>query len=319
MRDEGLIDLLASLRDERMSRTADERARQRLEREWAASRRHGRSVAPRRMAFGLVAIALAVSLMFGTMGAPGDSGLYALRVALEDAAAVLYADTNARAQYVLTLFEQRQAEAAHLEAIGSAASSGARLIEQRTFETLRALLPQAPEEEEGQVAGPSPSPTASPTAEPTPTPTLTSTATASPSPRLSPTPQLTPQPTPVRTPTPAPVRSTVPPTVKPTPATTPTKPAPTGTATLVVLTGTATDPDGRVGPEVCVSVVAGQCQARTTTAGTYRLPVSAKTGQAVVVYAWRTDASGRMTHKGSASAVVRGSAVEMPTIVLRPQ
>jgi hypothetical protein len=96
------------------------------------------------------------------------------------------------------------------------------------------------------------------------------------------------------------------------------KPTVTGTATVVVLSGSVVELDGGPATDACVSLVAGRCDARTTSAGAYRLAVTAKAGQSVTVYAWRTDATGRMTHKGWSSAVVRGSAVEMPKIELKP-
>ncbi|MBM4435448.1 MAG: hypothetical protein FJ028_10220 [Chloroflexi bacterium] len=139
-------------------------------------------------------------------------------------------------------------------------------VEQRTLEALRALLPQAPEEEPVVAASPTPSPEPTPTPKPIPTPT----------------------------------------------------PKPTAAVTAGVVSGTVLDHDGRPAAEVCVSVVAGQCQRRTTATGTYRLAVIAKTGQTVTLCAWRTDATGRMTHRGTASAVVRGTAVEMPHIALKP-
>lgn len=311
MSDERLTDLLGSLRYERVSRGADARIRERLQREWDA-RPLGRALSPRRFLLAFAALSFAAALVFATAGARGDSPLYAVRVAVEDAAALLYADPAARAEYLLALHEQRQAEAARLEAIGSAASSGARRIEQRTLEALRALLPQAPEEEPLVAASPTPSPTPEPTPTPTPEPTPTPAPTATATPRPSPTPLATP----VRTPTPTPVRPA--PTPTPKPATPTPKPTVAVTAGVVVLSGAVADHDGRPAVEVCVSVIAGQCQTRTTATGTYRLAVTAKTGQTVTVYSWRTDATGRMTHKGTASAVVRGTAVEMPHIALKP-
>jgi hypothetical protein len=50
----------------------------------------------------------------------------------------------------------------------------------------------------------------------------------------------------------------------------------------------------------------------------YKLVASARVGQTVTVYAWRTDATGRITFKGYASAVVRGNTVEVPPIQLHP-
>jgi hypothetical protein len=312
MNDERLVEMLGSLGHERMDRAADARARQRLENEWADIQdRRGtswlRALAPALIAIGFVAIAA-----FATLRAPGDSPLYGARIAIEDAAANAYADPQARVQYLLGLYEQRQAEAARLETIGSAASSGARRIEQRTLASLQALLPLAPEEEVPPAASPSPPvPIATPSSAP---------ASASPTPRPTATPSpvtaaATARPTPVATLTPL---RTEPPRPTPTPTPKPT-PTPTKSDTVpVVLNGTVVDATGAPAGEVCISVAATDCQTRTTSAGIYRLTVNARIGQTVYVYAWVSDATGKITYKGTASAVVRGSTVQVPTIALHP-
>ena len=308
MNDERLVEMLGSLGHERMGRAADARARQRLEGEWADVQERRRSswrrvLAPVVIAAGFIALA-----GFTTLRAPGDSPLYGARIAIEDAAANAFADPQARLQYLLGLYDQRQAEAARLESIGSAASSGARRIEQRTLATLQSLLPNAPEEPPAgspapsalvslpSVAPESPSPTAQPSGTPPP---ATSPTTARPTPLQTPTRTEPPRATPVTTPkpTPTPIKSDLVP---------------------IVLNGTVVDAAGAPAREVCVSVVAGDCQTRTTAAGVYRLAVSARLGQTVYVYAWIADATGKITFKGGASAVVRGSTVQVPTISLHP-
>lgn len=315
MNDERLEQLLGSLRYDRMDRAADVRTRQRLEGEWAdLQERRGLGWRLRSLVPGAVAVALLVGAAMATLGAPGDSPLYGARVAIEDAAVILYPDPQDRAQYLLGLYEQRQAEAARLEATGSAASGGARRIEERTLDAVKALLPRAPEVETPPPASPEPTPTPTPSPSPSASPTPSATPTATP-PRPAPTP--TPAPATTRTATPRPTPTPTP-TPKPTITPLPTKAAePTGTPMVVVVAGTVTDPDGKPAVGACVSVLTSECQAHTTSAGTYKIAVTARIGQTLAVYAWRADATGHITYKGTASAVVRGSTVQVPTIGLR--
>ena len=311
MNDDRLGELLGSLRSERMGRIGDARARLRLEGEWADIQERRARPFLRRLAPIVISVSFLALVAFATLHAPGDSPLYGARIAVEDLAANVYADPQDRVQYLLALYDQRQAEAARLESIGSAASSGARRIEQRTLATLQALLPHAPEEE-----APSPAPSPVPSAPAVlPSPSATPEPTASPAvPR---TPTSTPRPT-------TPPTSAPPATTRPTPVPTP-KPTATPLATPtrdltipVTLNGTIVDAGGAPAGEVCVSVTAPECSTRTTSAGIYRLVISAKYGQTVAVYAWIADATGKILYKGTASVVARSTVIQVPTIQLHP-
>lgn len=300
MNDERITGLLASLRHDRMERTADDRIRARLEHAWTARQaRRTWGFRVRRLAPVLATLVLFAGLAAATMNASGDSLLYGVRVAVEDAAVILHPEPEDRNEYLLALLDERQSEAARLESSGNAAAaSRVREIEQNTLRQLEASLPPLPEESTAPVALPtdSPTPTPLPTPAPTPTPNL-----ASRSPSPTPTPRPTATATPTRTPT-------------------PTTPGPTGTPFPVTLTGNVKNPDLTLADGACVSIAlpadfTAPCST-TTVQGVYRLTVSGRINQSFTVYAWRYDAATKTTYKGSASATVRGSTVQLPDIKL---
>jgi outer membrane biosynthesis protein TonB len=248
---------------------------------------------------------LFIGLGTATLNASGDSVLYGVRVAVEDAAVALHTDPEDRSEYLLSLLDARQAEAARLEASGNAlAASRVREIEHNTLRALQAVLPQVPDENAPAVV---PAPTESPTptpATPSPTPSLAPTATPAP-----------PSATPARTATP---RPTTPPTPTPTPARTATPPpTPTGTPFPVTATGTVKNADGTKAAGVCVFAPSNTSTCITTTAsdGTYRVTFSGRINQTFYLYFTRQD--GTTLWKGSASATIHGSLVTMPTVTLQ--
>jgi hypothetical protein len=322
MNDDRLTGLLGSLRNERIDRIADDKIRTRLENAWA-TRMQQRSFGfrLRRFAPVLATIGLFAGLGGATMNAAGDSPLYGIRTAVEDAAVVFHADPADRAEYLYSLLEQRQDEAARLESTGNAlAASKVREIEQRTLKQVLASVPQAPDTTT-ETPAPSPTqapvvlPTASPT--PTPTPTPTEAPTSPPAPTLSP-----------RTPTPVP--STPRPTVAPTPVpttarpTTTPPPTPAPTAVAVQLNGNVKNPDLTPADGVCVSIQApstltadpGCPTNKYTVNGTYQMIVSAKMNQQVTVYAWKWDPVTHVLAKGYAMMTVKSTTVQMPDIKL---
>lgn len=310
MSDDRIVGLLGSLRRERMERDADERTRRRLEQAWTHRARPG---GPRWLARRLLP-ALATLVLVGALGttvanASGESPLYTLRVLVEDARAVLYTDPADRAAYLLALLDQRQAEAARLEAAGNAlAAERVRRIERQTLAELRALVPQEPEPEPSAAPPPSATP---PPATPAPTPVLP-TATATPTPPAAPTPTAG-----VPTLTPRPSLFTARPTPTPTPKTT-TKPTttPAPSPFLVLVQGTVKNGDGTPNTGACVSLTtAGGCLA-TVREGTFSFTMSARSGQIVTVYALVTDATGAITAKASVSGVVRGTTLELAAVKL---
>jgi hypothetical protein len=320
MNDDRLTGLLGSLRNERIDRIADDKIRTRLENAWATRmQRRSFGFRLRRFAPILATIGLFAGLGGATMNAAGDSPLYGIRTAVEDAAVVFHGNPADRAEYLISLLDQRQDEAARLESTGNAlAASKVRESEQRTLKALTGLVPEAPDT---TVVEPLPSPTETPTPSPTATPS------PSPSPTPLPTPQLTPPPTP-RTATPVP-STPRPTTTVATPSRTPTPPAstppptPTPSAMVVQLTGYVRNPDLSIAVGACVSYVAPttannfECTSNTymTATGAYRLTVSARLNQTVTVYAWMKDATGTML-KGYAMMTVKGTTVLMPDIKL---
>ena len=302
MNDDRLTGLLGSLRQERMDRVADDRVRARLEHAWTAREaRRSWGYPLRRLAPIVATLALVAGLAGATMNASGDSVLYGVRIAVEDAALILHPDLEDRNEYLLALFEQRQSEAARLESSGNAlAAARVREIEQQTLRQLEASLPKLPDEAPVTAPIPSGSPTPSPSASPTQVPTPV------------PTPSLATS----RTPTPTPRPTTPPPARTPTP----TAPPPTGTPFPVTLTGNVKDPDLTLANGACVSIAlpadfTAPCDTKTSS-GTYRFTISARVNQSVTVYAWRYDATTKILYKGSATAVIRGSTVAMPDIKL---
>ena len=309
MNDEKLTGLLGSLRVERMDRIADDKIRARLENAWTA-REETRSWSSRLRGFApiLATVALFIGLGTATLSASGDSVLYGARVAIEDAAVALHADPEDRSEYLLSLLDARQAEAARLESTGNAlAASRVREVEKNTLRELQALLPQAPDDNGAAVL---PAPTESPTPAPaTPVPTATPSPTPAP-PSATPVPTATPRPptaTPARTPTPTPtpVRTATPP------------PAPTGTPIPVLASGTVKNADGTKAAGVCVIVTTSASTCATTTAadGTYRVTVSGRINQTLTLYFTRQD--GTILWKGTASATIKGTTVTMPTVTLQ--
>jgi len=311
MNDERLTGLLGSLRTERMDRIADDKIRSRLENAWTARmERRSFNWRTRRFAPVLATLVLFAGLGTATLNAVGDSPLYSVRTAIEDAAVVLHPDPADRADYLVSLLDARQAEAARLEASGNAAAaSKARDAEQRTLKMVLASVPQAPEE--APVVAPSETPTPTPTATPAPTP----------SPTPSPTPVVTQRPataTP-RPPTPTPVRTPTP-TTPPTTTTRPPSPTPTPTSMLVKFSGNVKNPDLTLADGVCVALslpadFTAPCEIRTSQ-GAYSFYGSARYNQVVTVYAWRYDPVAKVTYKGYAMVTIRGTTVTVPDIKL---
>lgn len=306
MTDDRLEGMLGSLRRERMDRIADDKIRGRLENAWTTRmERRSLSFGFRRIAPLLATVVLFAGLAAATMTAGGESPLYGVRVGIEDAAIALHPDPEDRAEYVVALLEQRQAEAARLEAGGNAAAaSRARQIEQDTLRVVRAMLPVAPE----IVPIPAPAPTESPTPTPTPTPAPTvaptSTATLRPATLRPTTPPPTPTPTPVKTATPT--------------------PTPTGTPMPVVLYGNVKNPDLSFADGACVSLVLptnfADCPSSIRAAqGTYRFTFSARLNQTVTVYAWRIDPATGITYKGYAMVVIKSGTQQVADIKLARQ
>jgi outer membrane biosynthesis protein TonB len=321
MNDDRLTGLLGSLRNERMDRIADDKIRTRLENAWATRiQRRSFGFRLRRFAPVLATVALFAGLGGATMNAAGDSPLYGIRTAVEDAAVVFHSDPADRADYLISLLDQRQDEAARLESTGNAlAASKVRESEQRTLKALAGLVPEAPDT---TVVEPLPSPSDTPTPAPTATPS------PSPSPTPLPTPQLTPPPT-TRTPTPIPATPR-PTTTVATPSRTPAPPAstppptPAPTAMTVQLSGYVRNPDLSLAEGACVSIAPPpptttfDCTSgQLTTTSAYRLTVSARLNQTVTVYAWKRDPATGAMLKGYAMMTVKGTTVLMPDIKLQ--
>ncbi len=308
MNDDRLVGLLGALRHERMERDADERTRRRLEEAWARrARRGGRRWAARWLVPFLATLVLVGALGSTVANASGDSPLYAIRVLVEDARAVLYADPADRAVYLQALLDQRQAEAARLEAAGNAlAAERVRRVERQTLAQLRALVPQEPEPEP---SAPPPPPTDTPTPTPAPTPAATPAPSAPPTATAG---------AGVPTATPRPSLFTARPTLftaRPTP--TPT-PKPTSTASIVLVKGTVKNPDGTLNTGACVSLTAGVGCLATVRDGAYSFAMSARPGQTVTVYAFTTDATGKLTAKAVASGTVKATTLELAPVKLTP-
>jgi hypothetical protein len=308
MNEERLESLLASLRHERMDRIADERIRARLETAWT-TRQQQRSFGFRfrRLAPVLAAGVLLLGLGTATMSAPGESPLYGVRVAIEDASIALHADPEDRAAYVLALLDDRQAEASRLEAAGNAAAaSRARAIEANTVRIVRAMLPQTPEL-------PAPAPAASSSASPARTPDV---ATPTPAPTATPM-----APASTTSVTPSTPRPTVAPTQAPAPTATPTKTptptmTPTGSPFLVTIYGLVKNSDATPASAVCVrtTTTTPDCYVLTAPDGTYRFAMSARLNQTITVVLTRQD--GTVLWKGTATITVKGATVQVPDVKL---
>ena len=305
MNDDRLVGMLGALRTERMERTADQKLRAQLETAWTAREgRGGLAWRIRRPALVIATAALVLGSAATTISAPGDSPLYSLRVTIEDLGVRFYADPEDRAAYLVSLLEQRTAEAARLEATGNALAAGkVREIERATLAMVQANLPVTPEVvQPAPTESPTPSP--SPTPEPTPSP--------SPSPTLTPVPATqrpaTARPTAVPTPTPKPVTPTPKPTVKPTTA---------PTAQPVTMTCTIKNPDGTHATNVCVSLSMGGSCMTVTTSSTFKVTFPYKVGQSVTLYFLRSD--GIKTYKATLTKTVSSTYIDVGTVTLRVQ
>jgi len=297
MNDDRLVGMLAALRTERMERTADQELRARLENAWTV--RETQSGLVWRMRRPVLVVATA-ALVFGsiatTLSAPGDSALYTLRVTIEDLAITLHRDPEDRAEYLVSLLEQRTAEAARLEATGNAlAASHVRDIERDTLRMVQQNLPVAPEVVEPvPTESPSPSPTPAATESPTPTPSPVPTATQRPA---------TPRPTA------PPVATTKPPTATP-------KPTTAATPQAVSFAGTIKNPDGSYATNVCISLSqGGSCLA--VTGPSFKVTFSGKIGQSCTLYFLRSD--GIKTYKATLTKTISSTYVDVGIVLLRLQ
>lgn len=304
MNDERLVGMLSALRTERMERAADEKLRMRLENAWTAREsRRGLAWRMRRPVLVLATATLVLGSVATTISASGDSPLYSLRVTIEDLGARFYADPAARAEYLLSLLEQRTAEAARLEATGNALAAGkVREIERATLALVQANMPVTPE-----VVQPAPTESPTPSPSPTPEPTPSPTPEPTPSPVPATAPPATARPT-VPTPAPTPVPPTPKPTVKPTTA---------PTAQAVTMTGTIKNPDGTAATNVCVSLSLGGSCLTVTSSSTFKVTFSYKVGQSVTLYFLRSD--GIKTYKATLTKTVSSTYIEVGTITLRVQ
>lgn len=295
--DDRIVDMLAALRTERMERTADQQLRTRLENAWTDRQTETGVPWIRRPVIAVATAALVFSFAATTVSAAGDSPLYTLRVTLEDLAIPLHRDAEDRAQYLVSLLEQRTGEAARLEATGNALAAGrAREIEKQTLRMVQQNLPVAPE----VVA---PAPTESPSPSPTPV------ATESP----------TPSPVPTATEAPVTLRPTLAPTATPKPTVAPTatpKPTTTATPQAVTFTGGIKNPDGTYATNVCISLSPGS-SCLDVTGPTFRVTFSGKIGQSVTLYFLRSD--GTKTYKGSVTKTVTSTYVEVGVVLLKVQ
>ena len=298
MNDDRLVGLLAELRRARMDSHADQTLRARLENAWTA--RESRSGLAWRIRRPVVVVATA-ALVYGfgatTLSAPGDSALYGLRVTIEDLAIPLHTDPEDRAEYLLSLLDQRTGEAARLEATGNAlAASRVRDIERETLRMVEQNQPVAPKVvQPAPTESPSPSPTATPTDPPSPSPT--------------------PSPLPTATQRPATPRPTTAPTATPL-TTTPPTPRPTAAATaqLVTFTGNIKNPDGTYATNVCISLtIGGSCL--DVTGPSFSVTFSAKIGQSQTLYFLRSD--GVKTYKATITKTVSTTYVDVGVVLLR--
>lgn len=298
MNDDRLVGMLGALRSERMERTADRKLRAQLETAWTAREsRSGLAWRLRRPVLVIATAALVLGSAATTSSAPGDSPLYSLRVTIEDLGVRLYENPEDRAAYLLSLLEQRTAEAARLEATGNALAAGkVREIERATLAMVQANLPVTPEVVQ-------PAPTESPTPSPSPTP--------------EPTPSFSPSPSPTEPPVPATQRpATARPTAVPTPKPT-VKPTTAPTTQPVTMTGTIKNPDGTPAMNVCVSLSMGGSCMQVTSSSTFKVTFSYKVGQSVTLYFLRSD--GIKTYKATLTKTVSSTYTEVGTVTLRVQ
>ena len=300
MNDDRLVGMLSALRTERMERTADQKLRARLENAWTVREtQSGLGWRLRRLVLVVATAALVFGSIATTLSAPGDSALYTLRVTIEDLAITLHRDPEDRAEYLVSLLEQRTAEAARLEATGNAlAASHVRDIERDTLRMVQQNLPVAPEVVEPvPTESSSPSPTPAATESPTPTPSPAPTATQRPA---------TPRPT---TASPA---ATIKPTATPTP-----KPTTAATPQAVSIAGAIKNPDGTYATNVCVQISPNTSCSVVTTSGSFRVTFSAKIGQSVTLNFLRSD--GIKTYKATITKTVTSTYIDVGIVVLRVQ
>lgn len=302
MNDDRLVGMLAALRTERMERTADQTLRARLETAWTArEERGGLAWRIRRPVLMLATAALILGSAATTASATGDSPLYGLRVTMEDIAVAFHADPADRAQYLMSLLEERTSEAARLEATGNALAAGrVREIERKTLLMVQQNLPTDPNAVQ-------PAPTESPTPSPSPTPAPTD----------SPSPIPTESPVPTATQRPATPRPTTVPTATPKPPTATPKPTATATTVPVTFTGTIKNPDGTLATNVCVSESMGGACLQVASSGTFKVTFSAKIGQSKTLYFLRSD--GVKTYKATITKTVSGTYVDVGNVLLRVQ
>jgi cell division septation protein DedD len=297
--DDRLVDMLAALRTERMERTADQQLRTRLENAWTERQTETGVPWIRRPVIAVATAALVFSFAATTVSAAGDSPLYTLRVTLEDLAIPLHRDAEDRAQYLVSLLEQRTSEAARLEATGNALAAGrAREIERQTLRMVQLNIPLAPD----VVA---PAPTESPSPSPTPV------ATESPTP--------TPSPVPTATERPATLRPTVAPTPTPKPTVAPTatpKPTTAATPQAVTWTGGIKNPDGTYATNVCISLTPGS-SCLDVTGPTFRVTFSGKIGQSVTLYFLRSD--GTKTYRAYITKTLSSTYMDVGIVMLKVQ
>ena len=301
MNDDRLTGLLAALRTERMERTADQKLRARLENAWTAREdRSGLAWRIRRPVLAIATTALIFGFAATTLSAPGDSPLYSLRVTIEDLAVPLHRDPEDRAEYLVSLLEQRTSEAARLEATGNALAAGrAREIERQTLRMVQQNLPVAPEVLE---PAPTESPSPSPTPPPSPTPT--------PSPTPSPVPTATQPPATPRPPTATPAATVK--TATPTP-----KPTSTATPQAVSFAGAVKNPDGTYATNVCIQLSPSTSCLTVTSSATFRVTFSAKIGQSVTLNFLRSD--GIKTYKATITKTVTSTYMDVGIVLLKVQ
>jgi outer membrane biosynthesis protein TonB len=295
MNDDRLVGMLSALRTERMERTADQQLRACLENAWTVREtQSGLAWRLRRPVLVFATAALVFGSIATTLSAPGDSALYTLRVTIEDLAIALHRDPEDRAEYLVSLLEQRTAEAARLEATGNAlAASHVRDIERDTLRMVQQNLPVAPEVvEPAPTESASPSPTAPPTPSPTPSPVPTATQRSS-----------TPRPTA------PPVATTRPPTATPRPTT-------AATPQAVSFAGTIKNPDGSYATNVCISLSqGGSCLA--VTGPSFKVTFSGKIGQSATLYFLRSD--GTKTYKATLTKTISSTYVDVGIVQLKVQ
>jgi hypothetical protein len=308
MMQDSLARALGTLKGARMDDVAADEVRKRLEHAWTerSTRRRARFVVPG-LARVLAVAALAILVVFSTMGAAADSPLYGARVAFEDSLVTFQSDPVA---YLSQLYTERLEEAARFEATGNAlAASRARDAQSEALRLLNQISPEPNESPEPSASTPITLPSPSPTLEPSVVPTESPT----------PTPTASPRPTIARTPTPKPATPTPKPAT-PTPKPVTPKPSvtPTPTPMAVHATGDVLYADGTRADGACISTALdGACVAGTIN-GKIDLQFTARKGQTITVYVRNNaDPTRPGTLRGKATVTVGGPEVLLGTITLR--